>query len=605
MIADELGDVYLSGSVLENITDDEFLNHLSLAEKMWSISDDNGTTDTILAVLGENSDGYMHLFIRGEFVEGLMPSQSHPIRIYGGATVLTASFDMAGNLYVAGNLHKYSDACSSQRPAPPPTSVLVQQGVGPGIQYAIDIAAENATITVNPGVYSENIDFKGKNIVLQSSNPNDESVVASTIIHGAGAGPVVRFSGIEDETCILQGFTIRNGNGSSGVTGMIGGGISGDGTDNVTGVPIYTHATIRNNVIESNSGSRGGGIYGCDGMIENNTVQSNSASHGGGVSNCHGVIRGNLIDGNTAQYSGGGLEGCSGPGCIIESNIITNNTASVDGGGVYGCFGISSSMESYSAPIINNIIAWNTAGNIGGGIAHSTGRIQNNTIYGNNASGSAGGVNLEKLPYVHQGGAIVYETEFENNIVWGNISPIDSQVKLTDLNGNEYTLPNYCCIQSWEGNGENNVVDDPLFVDVENGDFHIQIGSPCFNTGRLIEEITNDYEGEGRAISGIGLFDIGADELHSAYDSLSDPRNLIITVLSYNDPVGVYVEWDAPLPSGIPPGLDMKYNVYRSLRENYGYELLNSFPLENTEYTDEGMAPGMYYYAVTTVFNVQ
>jgi len=47
------------------------------------------------------------------------------------------------------------------------------------IQAAIDAAEDGDTIVAAPGTYRETINFKGKNIILQSEDPLDPEVVAS------------------------------------------------------------------------------------------------------------------------------------------------------------------------------------------------------------------------------------------------------------------------------------------------------------------------------------------------------------------------------------------------------------------------------------------
>ncbi len=151
------------------------------------------------------------------------------------------------------------------------------------IQEAIDSAVDEDEIIVQQGTYQENIKFKGKNIILRSTDPDNASVVENTVIDGNNADSVITFSGNESEECILTGFTITNGE------NIWGGGILG----------MNTHARITSNIISDNWAIAGGGIYRCRGRLESNTIQSNYADEqGGGISESHGIIDSNIIADN-------------------------------------------------------------------------------------------------------------------------------------------------------------------------------------------------------------------------------------------------------------------------------------------------------------------
>ena len=76
------------------------------------------------------------------------------------------------------------------------------------IWHAIIEAEPGDKIVAVPGIYHENIDFQGKNLTISSTNPNDPAVVAATII--SGENQAVTFTGAENESCLLDGFTITD-----------------------------------------------------------------------------------------------------------------------------------------------------------------------------------------------------------------------------------------------------------------------------------------------------------------------------------------------------------------------------------------------------------
>ena len=236
-----------------------------------------------------------------------------------------------------------------------PGSVIHVPGDQPTIQAGIDAAANGDTVLVDDGVYLENINFKGKNIVVASQYIMDGELehIANTVIDGSNpettdTASCVLFCSGEDSTAILCGFTLIQGTGTHWVdpqfpsyTWHSGGGI----------MIFQSSPTIKNNYIMNNhvdddsgvNGASGGGVcmYGGNPVLINNAISNNTAKYGAGVvidySDC--IFRNNIVSGNVGgqSYGGGGfwMIGDGTEDILIENNTIADNESVMMGGAMY------------------------------------------------------------------------------------------------------------------------------------------------------------------------------------------------------------------------------------------------------------------------------
>jgi len=212
------------------------------------------------------------------------------------------------------------------------------------IQKGINVCPNGGTVIAADGIYAgsgnKHLNWSRKHITVRSINGPDNCIVDC---QNSGRGFSFDNTG-QNSSDVIEGFTIRNGNGYSG-----GGG-------------IYCYSSspsITDCVLSGNTTSRGGGIF-CD-YYSSPTI-----------TNC-------VISGNNATDNGGGIF-CESSSPIILNCVLSGNTATNHGGGIY-CY-------SSSPSITDCVLSGNTTSR-GGGIfcGYSSPTITNCVISGNNNYG--------------------------------------------------------------------------------------------------------------------------------------------------------------------------------------------------------------------------
>ena len=337
------------------------------------------------------------------------------------------------------------------------------------IQEAINVAVDGDTVLVSEGTYQENINFRGKNIVVTSyyGIAGDVSYIKNTIIDGSNpvypdtASCVLIISG-EDSTAVLQGFTLTGGKGTKwpdehdAGTFVEGGGIF----VTLSSPTIKNNLIVNNEAINSPAGtvSAGGGAIRCgDGSphIINNLILNNKGMYGGGIvlNFCsNSLVANNIINGNMVYQAMSGRQTFGGGGIWIYASLPDNDTPNI---------------------------------------------IENNTIIGNSSNSVGGGI---RIWYA--------DANVRNNILWNNFQSDNQQIHLTGSNAIiEYNDVEY----GYEGTG--NISLPPSFAD---SSFYLNFDSPCIDAGspEIQYNDPEDPNSSGNALwpaMGTIRNDIGAD----------------------------------------------------------------------------------------------
>ncbi len=399
-------------------------------------------------------------------------------RMAGSALLAVTITVLVGNATAAVRYVNVANA----NPNPP---FITWSAAARNIQDAVDAADPGDEILVNNGVYQT-----GGTVVPSSAETNRLTVSKALAIRSVNGPGFTVIRGHHDLAstnfhtwvrCVylsagasLTGFTLTNG-----------GATSGGGIQCESSTAVVSNCVIAGNVAwNSGGGANGGVLNSC--LLSGNRAGEGGGAYGSALKNC-------TVTGNSSGFPEFNITGPGGGASqsILKNCILSGNRADMSGGG------------AAQSALINCTLAGNYA-TFGGGadsctLVHCT--VVNNSAYGF-PMGSLG--------------AGVLGCAVTNSIVHNNNDTVDRPGNFSS------STFSHSCTTPLPTNGIGNITNAPLFIDVAGGDFRLQPGSPCIDSGaNLSALISNDLAGLRRPLDGnrdgMAASDIGAYEFNPLF----------------------------------------------------------------------------------------
>ena len=440
----------------------------------------------------------------------------------------------------------------------------------------------------------------GGGLYVHTASPviSNCAIISNTADEGFGGGLFLDKSEAVIENNMILGNSAGAGGGLSAIGGpsyypTLTGNIVVSNTAS-TGAGLYIGAirgTLTENVIQNNlADSSGGGLHigGFSGTLQGNTVQDNVAGKYGGGLYIHGsmpTLIGNTVQRNTAGSSseegqGGGLY-LEADSSTLAGNTIVNNVATGPDDGGYG--GGLYLYRHEQLGLINNVIAFNSAGNGGEGDGLYTRcqwgsqwplcphvRMYHNTFADNGEAAivATGHSWLTLYNNIISGSLVGIRTTSSAPTVFADHTLWYPEIDIAEV-GNTITTTH-------------DIIGDPAFINPLASNYHIGPGSAAIDAGADIGE-TIDIDGDPRPL---GLRpDIGADEYA---DRCATVEGWVFVDTNGN---GEYDEWWKGEREGIGDVL-ITLNDGRTRQTSvngwYGFSVAPGAPYTVTETQPEG-----------------
>jgi len=222
------------------------------------------------------------------------------------------------------------------------------------------------------------------------------------------------------------------------------------------------------------------------------------------------------------------IDGSQDYGFVVEARYVVSATLED--------FTIANGSDSGMAilhdseVVVANCIFVNNRGNYGAAMKiYQSSPTITNCIFCNNRddSNANGGIEVIQSP----------STTITNCIVWNNEGG-DLIIGDADVN--------YCCYDFSTPEGAGNIDTDPMFVDSDNWDFHLQPDSPCIDRGtnNAPSMPDTDFEGDPRPVNGDqagdAFADMGVDEYCTYYNLSTAVSSIGMGTITLDPPGGIY-----------------------------------------------------------------
>lgn len=220
-----------------------------------------------------------------------------------------------------------------------------------------------------------------------------------------------------------------------------------------------TVAQLRSNVFIDNHAENGGAVAG-EFEAEACRFEGNKASSMGGAV-YRGTVRRSWFENNEASYGGAVAKG------EVFRSVFWKNSAVSQGGAAANAAIYKSTLVANTPSSVAAV--WESTTDAGGTVCPSEGGmiVDGSIVWASTANplDAAGAYDPDDYP----------ECNLEDEIP----QPLEIAVTRSD-------------VQHASTNESDNINADPLFVDLENGNFHLRAGSPCIDTIALIPGMPSD-----------------------------------------------------------------------------------------------------------------